>query len=79
LNVEINLTALEVLQVISGKPRITPIMIADELKMRPQAVRNILLTLSELGLVANAARGVYEISELGREILEKQKTAKKGS
>jgi Mn-dependent DtxR family transcriptional regulator len=77
LNVGIDLTALEVLQAISRKPRITPIMISDDLKMKQQSVRNILLTLSELGLVVNAARGVYEISEIGQEILEKHKTSRK--
>ncbi|MGD0177751.1 MAG: hypothetical protein ABSC50_13110 [Candidatus Bathyarchaeia archaeon] len=77
MNVGIDLTALEVLQAISRKPRITPIMISDDLKMKQQSVRNILLTLSELGLVVNAARGVYEISEIGQEILEKHKTSRK--
>jgi len=48
-----------------------PVMIADELKMNQQVVGNILLTLSELGLLATAARGVYEISEMGQQVLDK--------
>ncbi len=73
MTVEISLTAIEVLQAIKEKPRITPIMIAAELKMNQQNVRNVLLTLSELGLVTTAARGVYEITPLGSQVLENQK------
>ena len=70
MTVEISLTAVEVLQAIAQRPRITPIMIADSLKYNQQAVRNVLLTLSELGLVTTAARGVYEITPLGSQVLD---------
>lgn len=33
------------------------------------------LTLSELGLVATAARGGYEISGMGQHVLEREKKA----
>jgi Mn-dependent DtxR family transcriptional regulator len=73
----VDLTALEILQAIKQKPRITPVMIAEELEMKQQSVRNILLTLTELGLVGTVARGLYEITELGSQILERQKATKK--
>jgi predicted transcriptional regulator len=79
LTPEISLTAVEVLQAIAHRPRITPIMIAEELKYNQQAVRNVLLILSELGLVTKAARGVYEITPLGSQVLEKAKPAREKS
>ncbi len=67
------MTAREILETIQRKPRLTPTMIAEELDMIPGVVRNILSTLSELGLVNTPARGVYEISPLGSHVLEKGK------
>jgi predicted transcriptional regulator len=52
-------------------------MIADETKLRPGTVRNVLVTLSELELVKMPARGIYEISELGQSFLKKKETEKK--
>jgi DNA-binding IclR family transcriptional regulator len=76
MELQVSLTALEILQAIGRKPRITPVMMAEELKMKQQVVRNILLTLTELGLVTTAARGVYEISDLGQQILDSHKGKK---
>ena len=76
MELQVSLTAIEILQAIGRKPRITPVMIAEELKMNQQVVRNILLTLSELGLVTTAARGVYEISQMGQQVLDKHKGKK---
>ena len=75
MELQVSLTALEILQAIGRKPRITPVMIAEELNMKQQVVRNVLQTLSELGLVITAARGVYEISETGEQILQKKRHA----
>lgn len=76
MELQVSLTAIEILQAIGRKPRITPVMIAEELKMNQQVVRNVLLTLSELGLVTTAARGVYEISQMGQQVLDKHKGKK---
>jgi len=71
------LTAIQILEALQRKPRLSPVMIADETKLRPGTVRNVLVTLSELELVKMPARGIYEISELGQSFLKKKETEKK--
>lgn len=70
------MTATEILEAIQRKPRLTPIMIADELKMNAGVVRNVLVTLAELRLVQSPARGLYEITPLGQEVLKEGKVKK---
>jgi Mn-dependent DtxR family transcriptional regulator len=52
-------------------PRLTPILIGRKLKRPPSVIRNVLVILVELGLVASAARGLYELTPDGEETLER--------
>ncbi len=45
-------------------------MMADELQATASYVRNILVVLQDLSLVETPARGPYEITPLGRDVLE---------
>lgn len=71
------MSATQILEAIQRKPRSAPTMIAEELKMTPQTVRNILVTLLELELVQTPARGLYEISPSGKEALARKKSSRK--
>ena len=55
-------------------PRLTPILIGRKMKRPPSVVRNVLVVLVELGLVAPAARGLYELTSQGEELLTKLQT-----
>jgi DNA-binding IclR family transcriptional regulator len=55
-------------------PRLTPILIGRKMKRPPSVVRNVLVVLVELGLVAPAARGLYELTSEGEELLTKIQT-----
>jgi predicted transcriptional regulator len=70
---QIGLAATQILEAIHRKARSTPTMIAEELKLTPQTVRNVLVTLLELELVQTPARGLYEITPYGKELLERKK------
>ena len=48
-------------------------MLAQQLKLSPQYVRNTLVVMLDLGLVITPVRGVYEISPLGLEVVNKTK------
>jgi len=50
-------------------PRLTPILMGRKMKRPPSVIRNVLVILVELGLVASAARGLYELTPEGEEIL----------
>ena len=63
------MTAIDVLRTIEQNPRITPMEISEKLKMNPQQVRNILLVLAELKLVETPVRGVYLITDQGKNVL----------
>ena len=54
-------------------PRLTPILIGKKMKRPPSVIRNVLVTLVELGLVASAARGLYELTESGNDVLGRVK------
>jgi len=64
------LAAIEILKTIEHNPRITPLEISKILNVSSQHVRNILTVLMELKLVETPARGVYIITELGRNVLK---------
>ncbi|MCJ7609427.1 hypothetical protein MUP00_07145 [Candidatus Bathyarchaeota archaeon] len=68
------LTATEILQVLKDMPRLTPILIGRKMKRPPSVVRNVLVVLVELRLVAPAARGLYELTSEGEELLTKLQT-----
>ena len=68
------LTAIEILQVLKDMPRLTPILISRKMKRPPSVVRNVLVILVELGLVAPAARGLYELTSEGDGLLTKLQT-----
>jgi len=74
--IQVSLTAIEILEAIQRKPRLSPMMIADELEMNPGVVRNVLVTLTELKLVQSPARGLYEITPLGQDVLKEGKDKK---
>ena len=65
------MTDKEILQSLKKNPRQTPLMLSESLKMAPSHVRNVLSVLQELKLVQTPARGVYEITLLGKELLRK--------
>lgn len=64
------MTALEILQILRDMPRLTPLLLGKKMKRPPSVIRNVLVTLVELGLVVPAARGLYELTPAGKEILE---------
>jgi len=66
-----SLTAIEILQILRDMPRLTPILIGKKMKRPPSVIRNVLVILVELGLVASAARGLYELTPRGGELLER--------
>ena len=65
------MTAKEILLLLKKKPRLSPVMISDELKLNRQMVRNVLSVLSELRLVDTPVRGLYEITSSGKQVLRK--------
>ena len=64
------MTAIEILKTIERNPRITPLEVSKILNVSSQYVRNILTVLMELKLVETPVRGVYIITELGRNLLK---------
>ena len=72
------MTAVEILQILRDMPRLTPILIGRKLKRPPSVVRNVLVILVELGLVAPAARGLYELTHDGEEVLERVEKRRSG-
>jgi Mn-dependent DtxR family transcriptional regulator len=63
--------AIDILKLLNEKPRVSPIMIAKTLRTSEQYVRNVLIVLSELKLVSTPARGIYEITDIGKVVLQK--------
>jgi len=64
------LVAIDILKAVEQTPRITPLEISKKLKISTQYIRNILVILVELGLVETPARGVYILTNLGKQVLE---------
>lgn len=67
------MTAIEILKLLKESPRLTPVMVANKLGKAASHVRNVLSVLLELKLVHTSARGVYEITPLGEELLQRIK------
>lgn len=65
------MTAIEILQTLRDMPRLTPTLIGRKMKRPPSVIRNVLVILVELGLVAPAARGLYELTPDGKDLLER--------
>lgn len=65
------LTAIEILCLLRDMPRLTPILIGKKMKRPPSVIRNVLVTLVELRLVTPAARGLYELTPAGLNVLER--------
>jgi len=65
------LTAIEILSLLRDMPRLTPILIGKKMNRPPSVIRNVLVTLVELGLVSSAARGLYELTQSGIDVLER--------
>lgn len=63
--------ATRILKMLEESPRQTPKMMADELDTNPAYVRNVLVVLQELKLIETIARGLYQITPLGREVLQR--------
>ena len=74
-----SLTAVEILQILRDMPRLTPILIGRKMRRPPSVVRNVLVILVELGLVSSAARGLYELTPEGEEVLERIERRRKES
>jgi len=66
-----SLTAIEILSLLRDMPRLTPILIGKKMGRPPSVIRNVLVTLVELGLVSSAARGLYELTQSGIDVLER--------
>ncbi len=61
--------AVDILKTIQKKPRLTPKLIADEINRPIQPVRNMVAIINDLELVETSARGLYQITELGKTVL----------
>ncbi len=65
------LTAIDILRNLKDMPRLTPILMEKKMKRPASVIRNVLVILVELGLVRSVARGLYELTPEGEEILER--------
>jgi len=63
--------ALEILKIIHRKPRVSPVLIHDQLKKSTTMphLQQILRSLKETGQIDTISRGVYIITEKGVETL----------
>lgn len=66
-----SLVALEILQLLQKKPRLTAPELAEKVGTSTQHIRNTLKTMKDLHLVATPIRGVYLTTELGTHVLKK--------
>lgn len=62
--------AREILRLLKEEPRQTPGSIRERVNFSMSATRNVLMVLSDLGLVETKVRGLYEITSLGKYVLE---------
>jgi DNA-binding IclR family transcriptional regulator len=67
---DLGMAAVEILKLLRETPRLSPMLIAEKLGMTPGVVRNVLMILSELRLVATPSRGIYQITALGKYVLD---------
>ena len=62
--------ALQLLETLEKKPRLSPSMLADETGLEYQKTKTTMRTLAALLLVETPSRGVYVITEAGRRHLQ---------
>ena len=63
--------AREILKFLKEEPRQTPRSIRERLSFSRSTTMNALMVLSDLGLVETKVRGLYDITPLGKYVLEK--------
>ena len=61
--------AKEILTILKDEPRQTPQSIQGKINVSMSAIRNNLMVLSDLNLVEAKTRGLYQITELGKYVL----------
>jgi Mn-dependent DtxR family transcriptional regulator len=62
--------ASRILSFLRESPRQTPQSMASRLDASVSTVRNVLVVLSDLGLVEAKVRGLYEVTPLGERLLK---------
>jgi Mn-dependent DtxR family transcriptional regulator len=62
--------ASRILSLLKESPRQTPQSMAGRLDASVSTVRNVLVVLSDLGLVEAKVRGLYELTQLGERLLK---------
>ena len=62
--------ALQLLETLEKKPRLSPKMLVDETGLEYQKIKTTLRSLAEVQLVKTPSRGVYVITEAGRRHLQ---------
>jgi predicted transcriptional regulator len=62
---------LEILQLLASEPRQTPQSISNKLGASISSVKAVLQYHYEVGHVKRVAHGLYEITELGKYVLQK--------
>jgi predicted transcriptional regulator len=65
------MSATRILMVLLETPRLNPTLIASKTGIRVNYVRNLLAVLLELKLVETPARGLYQITSLGEDVLRR--------
>lgn len=63
--------AREILKILKEKPRQTPQSLLNQTNVSMSSVRNNLMVLSDLDLIEAKTRGLYEITSLGKYLLDK--------
>jgi len=61
--------AKEILKTLLQSPRQTPSSLQQNIGLSISAVKSALVTLTDLELVAPITRGLYQITELGKYVL----------
>jgi len=62
--------AREILKLLKEEPRQTPRSIKERVSFSRSTTMNVLMVLYDLGLVETKVRGLYEITSLGKYVLE---------
>jgi len=70
--------ATDILKLLKEEPRQTPGSIKEKVNFSISATRNVLMVLSDLGLVETKVRGLYEITPLGEHVLKNTVKEMKG-
>jgi predicted transcriptional regulator len=64
--------ARDILKHINDYPRQSPATLHQTLEYSLSGIKNTLVNLMDLGLVETQTRGIYVITELGKQVLENQ-------